>query len=314
MREVYQKLVSVTVKSEYFGESSESFVNVRPTPEWADFFGKHYIKFRTTPNGLFVSATPEGRERLMKIAAEKPFLTFELVSTYPGIKNVVDVQQYTNKSTPYLVSASGTQGFDEQYLLPIRRSLGGLYAYPTSTITKPDPETNEPLDILHDTTLRPGDREFSLLIADIPDERYTIRGCDFYLVKNGLKPGHCAIIAIDLKEILAGEEVKRKELVVPTREVYLKYWINSEHHDLNTLSVKDQEGKISFEPQGIGPYGILFQSSTRLKLLQQSPYQLRLINGKKKPLIEKLPLGSAAEMKPMEQQPDEYFNEVFINV
>lgn len=314
MSSVYHKLISVTVKSEYFGDSSESFVNVQPTTEWIDLFHKHHIIFRATQNGLFVSATTTGRERLNSLAKERPYLTFELTSNYPGIKNVVDVRQYTNKSTPYLVSSDGTDQFDQQYLLPMRRSLGAYYVNPAVTITRENPSSEEPLDILHDTTLRPTDRQFPMFLAEMPDGKYTVRGVDFYLSKQGLKPGHCAVLAVNLAEVLATEEVLRKELIVPTREVYLKYWINSDHHDLNTLSVKDQEGNISFESRGIGPYGMLFQSSSRLKLMQQSPYQIRLVNGKKKPLIDKLPLGNAAAMKPMEQQPDEYFNEVFINV
>ncbi|MDW3194761.1 MAG: hypothetical protein R8G66_20445 [Cytophagales bacterium] len=314
MSGVYQKLISVTVKSEYFGESTESFVNVQPTSEWIDLFHKYQVIFKATSNGLFVSTTSVGRERLNSLSTERPYLTFELTSNYPGIKNVVDVRQYTNKSTPYLVSSTGTDQFDQQYLLPMRRSLGAYYASPEVTITRENPPSKEPLDILHDTTLRSTDRAFPMLLAEMPDGKYNVRGVDLYLSKQGLKPGHCAVIAVSLAEVLAATEVVRKELVVPTREVYLKYWINSGHHDLNTLSVKDQEGKISFESRGIGPYGMLFQSSSRLKLMQQSPYQIRLVNGKKKPLIDKLPLGNATAMKPMEQQPDEYFNEVFINV
>ncbi len=313
MRDNYQKLLSVTVKSEYFGDSAENFVSVQPSTEWLDFFEKHHIKYRATSNGLFVSATSAGRERLNKAIEELPYLMFEVRSSFPGIKNVVDIRQYTNRSTPYLMSRPGETGFDEQYLLPVRRSLGVLYTYPTAQITREVPDSDERLDILHDTTLRPGDRAFPLLLAAIPDGKYSVRGANFYLAKKGLRPGHCAILAVNLEEVL-NQEMTRKELTVPTREVYLRYWINSEHHDLNTLSVKDQEGKIVFESQGIGQHGMLFQSSTRLKLLQQSPYQIRLVNGKKKPLIDKLPLGNAAEMKPMEQQPDEYFNEVFINV
>lgn len=212
------------------------------------------------------------------------------------------------------MSQPGKSGFDGQFLLPMRRSLGGLYAYPSATISMESSEDGELIDILHDTTLKLGDREFPLLLMEFPDGKYTVRGRDFYLAKNGLKPGHCAVLAISLAEVLAGTEVIQKELIVPTREVYLKYWINSSHHDLNSLSVSDGEGNIRFESQGIGEYGILFQSNKRLKLLQQSPYQIKLVNGKKKPLIDKLPLGNAAAMKPMEQQPDEYFNEVFINV
>lgn len=313
MKDVYQKLVTLTVRSEYFGEGTETYAHVHPTWEWIDFFEKHQIKFRTVSNGIFLSCTAGGRERLRKVANEQPYLTFELISTYPGIKNVVDVPQYTNRSTPYLISAAGTTGFNDQFLLPVRRSLSTLYVYPTAIITKDIPGSDEPLDVLHDTTLRPGEREFPLLLAAIPDGKYSVRGTDFYLAKNGLRPGHCAIVAINLKEALQ-EEIIRKELDVPTREIYLKYWVNSDHHDLNTLAVKDNDGNITFESKGIGQYGMLFQSSTTLKLLKQSPYQIQLVNGKKKPLIDKLPLGNAMEMKPMEQQPDEYFNEVFINV
>ncbi len=314
MKDVYQKLVSINVKSEYFGDEAESFVTIQLTSEWNELFKRHHIIGKGTQNGLFVSATPEGRERLKNISIEMPYLTFELNSSFPGIKNFAAVQQYTNRTTPYLVSSEGAEGFDDQYLLPVRRSLGAFYNYPTAVITQVHSNPQEAVDILSETTLRPGDREFPLLLAEFVDGKYTLRGRDFYLAKNGLRPGHCAILALKLSEILVSDEIVRKELQIPTREVYLKYWINSTHHDLNTLSVKDEEGKITFESQGIGAYGVLFQSNTRLKLLQQSPYNIRLVNGKKRPLIDKLPLGNAAEMKPMEQQPDEYFNEVFINV
>lgn len=314
MRDVYQKLISITIKSEYFGDSSENFVTVLPTDEWDELFKKHHIKYKSTPNGLLVLATEAGRDRLTNLQGEMPFLTFEVASLMPGIKNMVDVQQHTNKATPYLRSITGTEGFDEKYLLPVRRSLGRFYAYVGATVRQPTPTSEEGVDILHDTTLRPGDRAFFRLLETYIDGRYRVRGRNFYLAKRGLRPGHCAILEIDLSEVLAADSALQKTLSVPTREVYLKYWINSTHHDLNSLSVKDDDGKISFESKGVGPYGMLFQSSTRLKLLQQSPYNLRLVNGKKKPLISKLPLGNAVDMKPMEQQPDEYFNEVFINV
>ena len=310
MKDFYKKLLEISVVSEYHGTNPEAVVTLKPTLEWSHIFSKLHIQSKVIPNGLLILATDQAIAGLQRMSKEIPAITFEVISKSSGFKNLIDVSQHTNKATLYYTSAEESEVFRQPELLPIRKSLGYLYdQYPTVQVLD-----EHGVDILSQTTLRPGDRELPLFLAEVPDGKYTIRGKGCYLAKQGLMPRHFAILSMPLVEVLNQSEFSRKELFVPSRAVYLKYWVNSSHHDLELLSVNDEQKKVTFEAKGKGTYGMLFQSKSRLKLHQDSPHKFQLVNGKKRPLVDQLPLGNATQMKPMEQQPDEYFNEVFINV
>lgn len=306
--EVYSKVLQLTLDCEYYGDDGTTFVTVIPTPEWADRFSKLGVVVKSTGNGIILLATDQALESLDRWAVDHPNLLLEVKSLDPGFKNLIQVTPFTNQETIWYRWQDSI--IHKMEVIPIRKSLFPIFQ--NSPESKLQDEGG--LDILSDTRLRPGDRGFHHLLASFPDGKYVLEGEAFFYVKGGLQSGHFSMISVHLKEWLAQENPVSIKLSLPVREVYLKYWIGSNHHDLESLSVQDEAGEIGFESKGIGPHGALFESKSKLKLFQHSPYKIRLINGKKKPLIEQLPLGTPAQMKPVELQPDEYFNEVFINV
>ncbi|MEM0939788.1 MAG: hypothetical protein AAF600_06620 [Bacteroidota bacterium] len=300
MDKTYQKWFNILFVHEYWNVSNPVLLSILPTEETTELFRSYDIIYKQRGNALRVGAMTDSINKLREIGL---LFSFKLLSKDNFLINYTGLP-FKNDKEVYFYSSIRNESI---YLkkVPIVRSLAAVYTDDHSKTIFNLTNMNIRLDYSSSLT----NRQFLDVIDSNAEGIYYAQNHpeDLFFFERKLTKNLFGFISISTSQL-----DRDFEFNLPSRKVYLNYRIRSENYLNEDIQIRDSEGQVAFT-KTIKEEEIFFFSKNKVDWKEKPENHFNLVNGKKKPLMEKIPTSISKNLKRTKDTKEPYL-EIFINV
>lgn len=280
----YYKAHAIRFTHGYWNQTNPEFVKILPTNESKEKIQKLGGMIRLAPNRVEVGIPETRSEDFTSLG----FLNYRVISSDPFFKNYSDTFDFDhNRLKHYCITDHDSI---EDPILPIRRSLSRIYNRGLAGEIK-----NVMEERLVDQYPDASPEDIQKWIDGNEEGCYTVkkdREAAFIYEKS---PTPDLIGWVSFSTGVQAE----KEIQISPRQVGLKFRVHAKNQNLDSLNIEDVSGipeKLTFT-KAVLENSVNYESTDSIRWLEKTDRTLQLMNGKTKPLIEKLPLSTNQNLK-----------------
>ncbi len=272
----YKIWCEITFAHEYWNESNPQLFNIIPTDGTREFITRNTLLLRQEGNKFFVLAPVDWLAR----NSSTDVLEFKVESLDPYLINYTQSENFTAEKLTTYELGENTISVEQA------RIVKSLYFNLTDSVS--GLENASKTDILKEIIYPKGHELFQRSLDASDEGKYKLQGLEEVILyeKNGQKNKMAWLL------LRADKKQKNQyKIDLKCNEVFLKYRVTSRKHNVADITIEaagsNSRDQIEFA-RSIEEDEAIFLSNTAIKWREKSEHSFRLMNGKKKPLIENL--------------------------